>query len=169
MVAFRIWPGTRRERRRPYYRRGATQEERLDPASAIGDGCSIRAARGIRQSKQRQSCRSSTITGSSLRRIPGPLLTLQGAVVFVLLIGCANVAGLLIARAVSRKTEIAIRAAIGAARRRILIQFLTESVLLAVIGGLLGVFLAWGGLRLFIAAAPPNFPRLQELALDGNV
>src|SRR5262249_18548455 len=48
-------------------------------------------------------------------------------------------------------------------------QFLTESVLLAVIGGLLGVFLAWGGLRLFTIAAPPGFPRLQELSLDGNV
>jgi len=99
----------------------------------------------------------------------GPLLTLQGAVAFVLLIGCVNVAGLLIARGVSRKTEIAIRAAMGAARRRIVIQFLTESVLLAVIGGMLGVFLAWGGLRLFVAAAPPGFPRLQELSLDGNV
>src|SRR4030095_9609213 len=98
----------------------------------------------------------------------GPLLTLQGAVAFVLLIGCANVAGLLIARGASRKTEIASRSASAAARRRIVIQFLTESVLLAVIGGMLGVFLAWGGLRLFIAAAPPGFPRLQELALDGN-
>jgi len=99
----------------------------------------------------------------------GPLLTLQGAVAFVLLIGCANVAGLLIARGVSRKTEIAIRAAIGAARRRIVMQFLTESVLLAVVGGVLGVFLAWGGMRLFTTAAPPGFPRLQELALDSHV
>jgi len=98
-----------------------------------------------------------------------PLLILQGAVAFVLLIGCANVASLLIARSVARKTEIAIRAAIGAARRRIVIQFLTESVLLAFIGGFLGIFLAWGGLRLFIVAAPPGFPRLQELALDRDV
>src|SRR5262249_16435039 len=101
--------------------------------------------------------------------LQGPLLTLQGAVAFVLLIGCANVAGLLIARGVSRKTEVAIRASIGAGRRRIVTQFLTESVLLAVIGGMLGVFLAWGGMRLFTTAAPPGFPRLQELALDSHV
>ncbi len=95
-----------------------------------------------------------------------PLLILQGAVAFVLLIGCANVAGLLLARAASRRTEIAIRTAIGAGRWRIIRQLVAESLPLSMLGGVLGVFLAWGGLRAFIAAAPPGFPRLDELSLD---
>ncbi|HYR90626.1 MAG TPA: ABC transporter permease [Terriglobia bacterium] len=102
-------------------------------------------------------------------RLQGPLLTLQGAVAFVLLIGCANVAGMFLARGASRKTEVAIRSAIGAGRWRIARQLLTESVLLAALGGVLGVFLAWGGLRLFVASAPPGFPRLRELSLDLQV
>src|SRR5215470_652752 len=98
-----------------------------------------------------------------------PLLILQGAVAFVLLIGCANVAGLLLARAASRRTEIAIRTAIGAGRWRIIRQLVTESLPLSLMGGSLGILFAWGGLKLFIAAAPPGFPRLNELSLDLTV
>jgi putative ABC transport system permease protein len=98
-----------------------------------------------------------------------PLLTLQGAVAFVLLIGCANVAGLLLARAASRRTEVAVRTAIGAGRGRIIRQLITESFPLSILGGIVGIALSWGGLKLFIAAAPPGFPRLDELSLDIRV
>jgi putative ABC transport system permease protein len=107
-----------------------------------------------------------TMTESLYGGLRSPLLLLQGAVAIVLLIGCANVAGLLLARAASRRTEIAIRTAIGAGRWRIIRQLITESVPLSLIGALLGIVLAWGGLRLFVASAPPGFPRLNELSLD---
>jgi putative ABC transport system permease protein len=110
--------------------------------------------------------RVQSMTESLYGGLRSPLLLLQGAVGIVLLIGCANVAGLLLARAASRKTEIAIRTAIGAGRWRIIRQLVTESLPLSLLGGLVGTLLAWGGLRLFVAAAPPGFPRLNELSLD---
>lgn len=97
------------------------------------------------------------------------LFMLLGAVTFVLLIACANVASLLLSRSGERRKEMAIRAAIGAGRARVVRQLLTESVLLALIGGGFGLLLGAGGLKFLLAWSPPNLPRLHEATLNGKV
>jgi len=97
------------------------------------------------------------------------LLVLMGGVGFVLLICCANVANLLLSRGVARQRELAVRSALGAGRGRLVQQLLTESVLLGVVGGALGLGLAAAMLRAFPALAPANFPRLEDVQFDGRV
>jgi len=97
------------------------------------------------------------------------LLTLLAAVVAVLLIGCANVASLMIGRAASRQKEIALRAALGCGRWRMMRHILTESLLLSVAGTALGGLIAWGGVYWFRRAAPIQLPAMAEVRLDMGV
>src|SRR5207247_2878044 len=96
------------------------------------------------------------------------VFTLFGAVFFVLLIACANVANLLMARAASRRAEVALRGALGASRSRLMRQLLIECLMLAIGGGVLGLVVAKEGIR-FLTTSPASIPRLQDAILNGMV
>ena len=98
-----------------------------------------------------------------------PLLVLLVAVGLVLLIACANVANLLLARASSRQKEMAIRAALGAGRARLLRQMLSESLLLAIAAGIAGVLIAFWGMGLLLSLAPADLPQMAAITIDGRV
>jgi predicted permease len=105
--------------------------------------------------------------------LTGPIQTaltvLSGAVLFILLICCANIAGLLSARAATRSSELAIRTVLGAGRSRVVRQLLTEAVLLFFIGGAVGIAAGYGGVALLLRLAPPELPQLQDTKLDLTV
>ena len=115
--------------------------------------------------------------GANVRPLPEVLIgdfrqrlfVTLGAVFFVLLIACGNVANLLLVRGAARQKEIAVRAAIGAGRGRIVRQLLTESAVLALVGGAAGLGLAWLGVRVLVAGAPSDIPRLEQTRIDPGV
>jgi putative ABC transport system permease protein len=103
-----------------------------------------------------------------VKPIRDTLLVLAGAVGILLLVACVNVAGLLVARGAARQHELAVRAALGGRRGRLVRQLLVESTMLALAGGVLGIAMATVLLRVLIAVAPPGTPRLDEVVLDGS-
>lgn len=103
------------------------------------------------------------------RGVRPALLAVLGAVVLVLLIACVNVTNLLLARGVQRRAEFALRATLGAGPTRMIRQLLTESLLLAIIGGALGMALAKFGIRMLVALSPPGLPRIGAIRLDSTI
>jgi predicted permease len=144
---------------------GATMEQAQSEMSTIA----ARIERDHPATDSGYGLRLVTLTEDIVGGLRPSLLILLTAVAFVLLIACANVANMLLARATDRQKETAIRAALGAARWRLLRQFLTESVLLAATGGAVGLALAWWGTRLIEKLGSQAFPQIQAVTIDSGV
>jgi putative ABC transport system permease protein len=141
----------------------------VERARAEAKQLAVQLAAEHPETNARQSMTLEPLQESFVGDLRPALLILLGAVVCVLLIACANVANLLLAKAAGRVREVAVRQALGANRGRLIRQLLTESVLLSLAGGLLGVLFAFWGLRLLIASLPEGIPRADEIGLDGAV
>jgi putative ABC transport system permease protein len=146
LVAGRLRPGVTLAQANARLKLAANQYRRLHP-----DDLGPKDSFGV------ELLRDSVVAGARKS-----LFVLLGAVGFVLLIACANVANLLLVRATGRKREFAIRAAMGAGRLRIIRQLLTESIVLSLVGGILGLILGFAGVRALLAVSPAGLPRIGE-------
>ncbi|HSA54936.1 MAG TPA: ABC transporter permease [Gemmatimonadaceae bacterium] len=144
---------------------GVTQTQGNEELTAIAR----RVAEGLPNATGFTEVTMSPIEESILGEVRRPLFVLLGAVGFVLLITCVNIAGLLLARATARQSELAVRAALGAGRGRIVRQLLTESLVLALAGGALGVGLAYAGVRALSALGASELPRAALIGMDPTV
>ena len=144
---------------------GATRAAAQEELNVLGEELARQYPRTNNDVRFRLEELRQNVTGD----VRQPLVILLATVGFVLLIACVNVANLLIARGAGRRTELAIRAAIGATRGRIVRQVLTESLLLASVGGALGLAVAWWLMKSIIAVAPEDIPRLAAATIDGPV
>lgn len=142
---------------------------RLEQAQAQMTAIGARLAQQYKDSNTGKSVLVTRMRDEMVRNVKLTLYLLLGAVALVLLIGCANVANLLLAKATARTREIAIRAAVGASRGRIVRQLITESAVLALIAGSAGLLLAKWGSDVLVALAPGNVPRLAESGIDARV
>ena len=141
----------------------------LSQAQTEMDTISQRLAQNYVETNTGWSVQLTELRESLVGELRTSLLVLLGAVAFVLLIACANVANLLLARAASRQKEIAVRTALGASRMRVVRQLLTESVSLSIVSGVAGLALSFWLIKLLIAMTPANTPRVDEIAIDLRV
>ena len=148
-VIGRLAPGTSMERARAEVRGIARELELLYP-----------------EDNAKRSAKLEPLRDAIVGDTRPALLVLLGAVALVLLIGCANLASLFLARAAGREREVAVRTALGAGRGRLVRQWMTESLLLTLAGGVAGLAVAWAGMRALVLWAPRTLPRADEVALD---
>src|SRR5215813_1527322 len=141
----------------------------LAQAQADLDSLAAASAQQYPKANKGWGVRLASLHDEIVGRARAALLVLMGAVACVLLIVCANIASLLLARASSRQREMAVRAALGASRLRVTGQLLTESVLFALAGGAVGVTLSFWTIKLLVLLQPGNLPRLDEVAIDARV
>ena len=143
----------------------------VTPAQASEDlnGIEQRIAKQFPDKVEGYSVQAVPLLDSLVGGVQRPLLVLFGAVAFVLLIACVNVSNLLLARATGRTGEIAVRAALGAGRVRLIRQLLAESIVLSLAGGAAGLLLASWGVRALMSVAPPDLPRAATVEIDGTI